>query len=82
MGFSFLGEGLLRSHLPDASWRPLIAKLGYSFGFVIVIIGSQQLFTENTLTPVVPLLSEKTRAMLRNVARLWAPYSSRTCSAR
>jgi formate-nitrite transporter family protein len=71
MGFSFLAEGFLRTHLPDASWRPLVAKLGYSVGFVIVILGSQQLFTENTLTPIVPLLSHKSREMLRNVARLW-----------
>ncbi|HEV7993398.1 MAG TPA: formate/nitrite transporter family protein [Gemmatimonadaceae bacterium] len=72
MGFSFLAEGLLRTHLPDASWRPLVAKLGYSVGFLIVIIGSQQLFTENTLTPIVPLLAHKTREILRNVARLWS----------
>ena len=71
MGLSFLGEGLLRAHLPDAPWRPLVAKLGYSFGFVAVILGSQQLFTENTLTPMVPLLSEKSRETLRNVLRLW-----------
>jgi formate-nitrite transporter family protein len=71
MGFSFLAEGLLRSHLPDAEWRPLVAKLGYSVGFVIVIIGSQQLYTENTLTPIVPLLSQRTWRCLRNVLRLW-----------
>jgi formate/nitrite transporter FocA (FNT family) len=71
MGFSFLGEAFLHSHLPDAPWRPLVAKLGYSFGFVIVILGSQQLFTENTLTPIVPLLAARTRAVARNVARLW-----------
>jgi formate/nitrite transporter FocA (FNT family) len=71
MGFSFLVEGLLHSHLPDTSWRPLIAKLGYSVGFVIVILGSQQLFTENTLTPIVPLLSHRTGERLRNVLRLW-----------
>lgn len=71
MGFSFLVEGLLQSHLPDTSWRPLIAKLGYSVGFVIVILGSQQLFTENTLTPIVPLLSHRTMERLRNVLRLW-----------
>src|SRR3954471_16055913 len=71
MGFSFLAEALLRSHLPDAEWRPLVAKTGYSVGFLIVIIGSQQLFTENTLTPIVPLLSDKTRDRLRNVGRLW-----------
>jgi formate/nitrite transporter FocA (FNT family) len=71
MGFSFLAEGLLRAHLPDVEWRPLVAKLGYSVGFLIVIIGSQQLFTENTLTPIVPLLSRRTRSCLRNVLRLW-----------
>ena len=71
MGFSFLVEGLLHSHLPDVGWRPLIAKLGYSVGFVIVILGSQQLFTENTLTPIVPLLSHRTMKRLRNVLRLW-----------
>ncbi|HKP16542.1 MAG TPA: formate/nitrite transporter family protein, partial [Gemmatimonadaceae bacterium] len=72
MGFSFLAEALLRSHLPDAPWRPLVAKLGYSIGFLIVILGSQQLFTENTLTPMVPLLADKKRETLRNVLRLWA----------
>ena len=71
MGFSFLVEGLLHSHLPDTTWRPLIAKFGYTIGFVIVILGSQQLFTENTLTPIVPLLSHRTMKRLRNVLRLW-----------
>src|SRR3954464_12841615 len=50
MGLSMIAEGVLRHHLPEASWRPLIAKLGYSVGFVVVILGRQQLFTENTLT--------------------------------
>ena len=72
MGFILVAEGLLRSHLPDAPWRPLVAKLGYSVGFLIVILGSQQLFTENTLTPIVPLLSRKSREMLGRVLRLWA----------
>jgi len=72
MGFSFLVEGLLHSHLPDTSWRPLIATFGYTVGFVIVILGSQQLFTENTLTPIVPLLSHRTGERFRNVLRLWS----------
>ncbi|HET7231519.1 MAG TPA: formate/nitrite transporter family protein [Longimicrobium sp.] len=71
MGFSLVGEGVLKAHLPDAEWAPLVNKLGYSFGFLIVILGSQQLFTENTLTAVVPLLSRRTGEMFRNVARLW-----------
>ncbi|GFO57729.1 hypothetical protein GMST_00540 [Geomonas silvestris] len=71
MGFSLLGEGLLRAHLPETSWRPLIAKLGYSLGFLIVVLGRQQLFTENTLTVVLPLLYRRNLATLVNVLRLW-----------
>ncbi len=72
MGFSLIGEGLLRSKLPDAPWRPLIAKFGYSFGFVLTILGKQQLFTENTLTPILPLLHSRDRETLWHVLRLWA----------
>ena len=50
MGFSFVVEALLHHALPDTPWRPLVSKLGYSVGFLIVILGRQQLFTENTLT--------------------------------
>src|SRR4051812_22425274 len=71
MGFSMIAEGLLVTYLPDASWRPLVAKFGYSAGFLIVILGRQQLFTENTLTPILPLLQRKPKATLANVLRLW-----------
>lgn len=71
MGFSLVTEGLLRSRIPDVPWRPIITKLGYSVGFVLVVMGRQQLFTENTLTPILPLMLHKSRAMLRNVLRLW-----------
>jgi len=71
MGFSMLTEALLRAHLPDANWMPLVAKFGYSVGFLIVILGRQQLFTKNTLTVILPLLREKDVRLLGNVARLW-----------
>lgn len=71
MGFSFVAEALLRAHLPDQPWRPLIASLGYSVGFLIVILGRQQLFTENTLTVVLPLLSKKDVTTLLKMLRLW-----------
>lgn len=71
MGFSFLTEGFLRASLPDAGWAALIAKFGYSMGFVIVILGRQQLFTENTLTPILPVLAERKWETLRNTLRLW-----------
>jgi formate/nitrite transporter FocA (FNT family) len=72
MGFSFLAESLLRARMPEADWRPLVTKLGYSIGFLLVILGRQQLFTENTLTVVLPLLRNRSPGMLGNVLRLWA----------
>ena len=71
MSFSMIGEGLLKAYLPDAEWAKLIYGFGYSLGFLFVILGRQQLFTENTLTPVLPLLQGRTLACLKNVARLW-----------
>src|SRR5436305_1264910 len=50
MGFSLITEGMLRKGLPSAPWTPLITKLGYSAGFLLVILGRQELFTENMLT--------------------------------
>ena len=72
MGFSFVAEGLLRSHLPDAGWRPLVSKLGYSAGFLIIVLGRHQLFTENTLTAVLPTLQRKDLRTFLNMLRLWA----------
>jgi formate/nitrite transporter FocA (FNT family) len=72
MGFSLITEGLLRGALPDTSWRPLICKLGYSVGFVVVVLARQQLFTENTLTVMLPLLHWKNRFVLAKVGRLWS----------
>lgn len=72
MGFSFIAEGLLASRLPDQPWRPLISRAGYSVGFLIVVLGRQQLFTENTLTVVLPLLLKKDLSTLLRMLRLWA----------
>ena len=71
MGASLIAEGLLSSQLPAQSWKVLISKFGYSIGFLVVILGRQQLFTENTLTPILPLLQEKTLDRLAGVLRLW-----------
>ena len=71
MGFSFISEALLMSHLPDRPWRPLISRAGYCVGFLVVILGRQQLFTENTLTVVLPLLVRKNLSTLISMLRLW-----------
>ena len=73
MGFSFLTEALLATNLPaDLPWRTLISKFGYSIGFLIVVLGRQQLFTENTLTPILQLLHRKDFKTLLQVIRLWS----------
>jgi formate/nitrite transporter FocA (FNT family) len=71
IGFSLLAEGILHAALPVASWKPLVESLGYSVGFVIVVLARQQLFTENTITVVLPLMAEKTFDSLLRTCRLW-----------
>jgi len=72
MGFSFIAEGVLQATLPAAPWRMLAVRFGYVFGFLVVILARQQLFTENTLTGFLPLLKRRNWATARQVARLWA----------
>src|SRR5699024_462585 len=72
MGFSMVAQALLANYLPEAEWTPLITKFGYSIGFLIVILGRQQLFTENTLTPVLQLLERKSSTVFMKVVRLWS----------
>ena len=71
MGFSFVGQALLHAYLPSAEWRPLVVSFGYSLGFLIVVLGRQQLFTENTLTVILPLLTDRRKDIFFNVLRLW-----------
>lgn len=72
MGFSLVAEGLLAAGLPSSPWATLISKLGYSVGFLIVVLGRQQLFTETTLTAILPLLSRRDIKTGLSVIRLWA----------
>jgi formate/nitrite transporter FocA (FNT family) len=71
IGFSFLTEAALAAYLPASEWSPIIAKLGYAVGFLIVILGHQQLFTENVLTAVLPVMARKQVHWLLKMLRLW-----------
>ncbi len=71
MGFSLIAEGLLAAYLPNETWAPLASKLGYSVGFLIVVLGRQQLFTETTLTAVLPLFSRRDLRTALGTLRLW-----------
>jgi formate/nitrite transporter FocA (FNT family) len=69
---SILGQALIESKLPDAPWRPLVASLGYTLGFLIVILGRLQLFTESTLSAVIPVATHPSFGNLGRLLRLWA----------
>ena len=72
MGISFVSEALVKARLPDQPWSLLLSRAGYSVGFLAVVLGRQQLFTENTLTVILPLMSSKRVSTLLAVMRLWA----------
>lgn len=71
ISFSVLGEAIFRTYLPDTPSSYLIENLGYSLGFLLVILGRMQLFTENTITTVLPLMSDPRPIMFGRVCRLW-----------
>jgi formate/nitrite transporter FocA (FNT family) len=68
---SVLGQALIESRLPDAPWRPLVASFGYTLGFLIVILGRLQLFTESTLSAVIPVVTHLSLSNFGRLARLW-----------
>lgn len=72
ISFSLLAQAILLTHLPDAPWRPLVVGFGYCVGFLMVVLGNQQLFTESTITVVLPFLKDSTWTNLWRVGRLWA----------
>ncbi len=69
---SIIAEAALKTRLPDAPWTELIVALGYAVGFVIVILGNLQLFTENTVTAVLPLATHPTIRNTGRLLRLWS----------
>lgn len=72
ISFSLLAQAILEGHLPDTAWRPLVASFGYCVGFLMVVLGRQQLFTESTITVVLPLLGNLTWHNVWRMSRLWA----------
>ena len=71
IGFSFLA-GTYLAMLVAAPYKVAVAALGYPLGFMFVVIARNQLFTENTLEPIIPLLHHPTRETLRRLLSLWA----------
>ena len=69
---SVIAQAALHKGLPDAPWRETVSALGYTLGFLIVILGRMQLFTEQTMVPILPLAKEPNRRNFGRVGRLWS----------
>ncbi|MEI2263646.1 formate/nitrite transporter family protein [Erwinia sp. CGal63] len=72
MGASLMAKGIFQAHLEGVPGAFLLENLGYTFGFIIVIMARQQLFTENTVTAVLPVMHKPTGSNLVLLLRLWA----------
>jgi formate/nitrite transporter FocA (FNT family) len=71
ISFSLIAQGILQSHMPDAPWRTLITSMGYTVGFLIAVLARHQLFTENTITAVLPVAARLSLRNLVRMGRLW-----------
>jgi formate/nitrite transporter FocA (FNT family) len=69
MGLTALAVASIRAQMVHGASQQLVPFLLYPIGFIAVIIGRAQLFTENTLYPVVLVLDER-RHVVRTL-RLW-----------
>ena len=63
------GEKELERDAMALLWSAIAA--GYTFGFIIVIMARQQLFTENTVTAVLPVMQKPTMSNVGLLMRLW-----------
>jgi len=70
---SVIAEGALLHKLPaEAGWREPVSEIGYSLGFLMVILGRMQLFTEQTIVTVLPVMAAPSWKTFGGTARLWA----------
>lgn len=72
ISFSLFCEGFIKYHTPAGKDFYLLENLGYIVGFLIVIQGRFQLFTENTITVILPLLENFNGYKLVRVLKLWS----------
>ena len=70
MGLTALAPAIVTGVLGLSAITKLIASVVYPVGFIAVILGRAQLFTENTLYPVALMLAERRHVV--STIRLWA----------
>jgi len=72
MGASLLVKGIFHVKLDGIPGSYVLESFGYTIGFIIVIMARQQLFTENTVTAVLPVMQNPTRKNGGLLLRLWS----------
>ncbi len=72
ISFSLLAKAALGAEVAQFSMAHMIDSLGYTVGFVLVILSRLQLFTENTISPVLPTIAVPSGSNCRNLGRIWA----------
>src|ERR1700733_2643708 len=70
IGFSFLA-GAYVSSIVSPRLAGIASAAVYPLGFIFVVIARNQLFTENTLEPIIPLLHAPGWATLKKLISLW-----------
>lgn len=71
MGFSVVAYAALALAFGHEAWVHPIVSTGYTAGFVIVILARQQLFTENTITALLPVITSRSWVSIVDMLRLW-----------
>jgi formate-nitrite transporter family protein len=74
LGFSVLLMAVVFTQTGKVFPKPVVEFLvagAYSIGYIFVILGRSELFTEHTTLAVLPVING--RASLRELARLWGP---------
>ena len=70
---SVIAQGATMMKLPaSVPWRQPVGDIAYSLGFIMVILGRVQLFTEQTIVAVLPVMASPGWRKLAIVLRLWA----------
>lgn len=72
MSASLLAKGIFHVQLDGIPGAYVLENLGYTFGFIIVIMARQQLFTENTVTVVLPVMQKPSWVNFGLMMRLWS----------
>ena len=71
VSFSLVAKAVLHVEAEGQAFGHAIESVGYTIGFILVIFCRLQLFTENTITPVLPTIAVPTSENFMNLGRVW-----------